>query len=25
VRVKCSGCRNELLVAFSCKHRGYAK
>lgn len=23
VRVKCSGCRNELLVAFSCKRRGF--
>jgi len=23
VRVKCTGCRNELLVAFSCKHRGF--
>jgi len=23
VRVKCTGCRNELLVAFSCKRRGF--
>ena len=23
VRVKCNSCRNELLVAFSCKHRGF--
>ena len=23
VRVKCTGCRNELMVAFSCKHRGF--
>jgi len=23
VRVKCNGCRNELLVAFSCKRRGF--
>jgi ribosomal protein S27E len=23
VRVKCTGCRNELLVAFSCKNRGF--
>jgi ribosomal protein S27E len=23
VRVKCTGCRHELLVAFSCKRRGF--
>ena len=23
LRVKCDGCRNEHLVAFSCKHRGF--